>query len=300
MMKYITALFCLGILVLTVGCHSSAPTANSDPTATSYAAQGVVEQIATDHHQVTIHHQAIPGYMMEMTMDFPVNEASELYGISNGDNVTFTLVVNKDTAYVKDIHRTGHTDQPATNAMTMPMPSDRTPKLKPGDKFPDSELLTEDGKTIHLSDFRGKVVALTFFFTRCPLPNYCPLMNRNFSTTRKILLSTPNAPKNWQFISISFDSEFDRPENLASYGGFYRGNNPDRWLFASASSATLADLAPRIGLMIMGQDANITHNLRTVVIDPQGRLYCQFNDNLWSPQQLVTAISKAAVPTLLR
>ena len=294
MMKSITALFCLGILVLTVGCHSSAPTANSDPTATSYAAQGVVEQIATDHHQVTIHHQAIPGYMMEMTMDFPVNDASELNGISNGDNVTFTLVVNKDTAYVKDIHRTGHTDQPATNAMSMPMPNDTMPKLKPGDKLPDSELLAEDGKTIHLSDFRGKAVALTFFFTRCPLPNYCPLMNRNFSQTRNILLSTPNAPKNWQFLSISFDSEFDRPENLTTYGDFYRRNNPDRWLFASASSATLADLAPRIGLMIMGQDAKITHNLRTVVIDPQGSLYRQFNDNLWTPEQLASAITEAA------
>jgi protein SCO1/2 len=294
MMKSFTALLFLGLLFLAVGCHSSAPTAHSDSTATSYAARGVVEQIASDHHQVTIHHQAIPGYMMEMTMDFPVNDASELDGISNGDNVTFTLVVNKDTAYVKDIHRTGHTDQPATNAMSMPMPSDTIPKLKPGDKLPDSDLLAEDGKTIHLSDFRGKVVALTFFFTRCPLPNYCPLMNRNFSQTRKILLSTPNAPKNWQFLSISFDSEFDRPENLANYGGFYRGNNPDRWLFASASSATLADLAPRIGLMIMGQDANITHNLRTVVIDPQGRLYCQFNDNLWTPQQLADTILDAA------
>jgi len=84
---------------------------------------------------------------------------------------------------------------------------------------------------------------------------------------------------------------------LTSYGGFYRGNNPDRWLFASASSATLADLAPRIGLMIMGQDANITHNLRTVVIDPQGRLYLQFNDNLWTPQQLADAILDASVLT---
>jgi protein SCO1/2 len=252
-----------------------------------------VEQIAPDHHQVTIHHRAIPGYMMEMTMDFPVHDTSELDGISIGDNVAFTLVVNKDTAYVKDIHRTGHMDQPATNAMSMPMPGNAVPQLKPGDRLPDSELLAEDGKTIHLSNFRGKVVALTFFFTRCPLPNYCPLMNRNFSQARKILLSAPTAPKNWQFLSISFDSEFDRPENLANYARFYRANNPDRWLFASASSATLADLAPRIGLMIMGQDANISHNLRTVVVDPQGRLYRQFNDNLWTPRQLADTILEA-------
>jgi protein SCO1/2 len=297
MMKSITSLLGFGALVLTVGCHSPAPATKSDAGSTSYAAQGVVEQIAPDHHQVTIHHQAIPGYMMEMTMDFPVNDASELDGISRGDNVTFTLVVNKDTAYVKDIHRTGHSDTPTTNAMSMPMPGDTVPKLKPGDKLPDSELLAEDGKAIHLSDFHGKAVALTFFFTRCPLPNYCPLMNRNFSEARTILLSTPGAPKNWQFLSISFDSEFDRPQTLTSYATFYRNNNPDRWLFASASSATLADLAPRIGLMIMGQDANITHNLRTVVVDSEGRLSSQFNDNLWTPQQLVDAITKAATST---
>ena len=137
-------------------------------------------------------------------------------------------------------------------------------------------------------------MALTFFFTRCPLPNYCPLMNRNFAQTRKLLLANPKAPANWEFLSISFDPEFDQPGVLSSYAGFYRDNNADRWLFAAAPPATLAQLAPPLGLVVMRQDSNISHNLRTVVVDPQGRLYRQFNDNLWTPQQLAEAIRDAS------
>ena len=276
----------LGIALPFAGCHLSKP---SNDGTHSYAAQGVIEQISPDQGKVTIHHQAIPGYMMEMTMGFAVKDTHGLDGMTPGDQINFTLVVDADESWVTDIHRTGHTAP--TNGMIMP--DSASARLKPGDPIPDGKLLTEQGKRVHLSDFRGKVVAFTFFFTRCPLPNYCPLMNRNFSQTRKLLVSIPNGPKNWQFISISFDANFDRPEALASYGNFYRGNDPDRWLFASADAATLTQMAPPLGLMIMGQDATLSHNLRTVVMDTQGRLYRQFNDNQWKAQDLANAILEA-------
>jgi protein SCO1/2 len=280
------------LLLALAGCHSGKNVPNAgDPASHAYAARGVIEQISPDHRQVSIHHQAIPGYMMEMTMDFPVNEPGQLSGLFPGDTVNFTLVVDADRAWVDDIQRTGHVDQPATPAKAM---ADDVARLKLGDRLPEAELLAEDGRTIHLSDFHGRVLVFTFFFTRCPLPNYCPLINRNFAETRQQLLSTPNAPGNWQFLSISFDPDFDRSEALASYAEFYRSNNADRWLFASAPPAALATLAPRLGLMIMGQGGNTTHNLRTVVVDPQGRLYRQFNDNLWTPPQLADAILEAA------
>ncbi len=284
-------LLCLLLPLLLVACHPSPPSSQS---VHSFAAQGVIEHIALDRRQVTIHHDTIPGYMIEMTMDFPVDDPNELTGFVPGDKVTFTLLVDQDRAWVNNLHRIGHIDLSTTNAM--PLSDDATPNLKPGAKVPDAALMTESGKTVHLSDFRGNALAFTFFFTRCPLPNYCPLMNRNFAETRKLLLSTPDAPTNWQLLSISFDSDFDRPDTLSAYAESYRGTNADRWLFASASPATLAVLAPRLGLMIMGQDASTSHNLRTVVVDPQGRLYRQFNDNLWTPQQLADAIREAAHP----
>jgi protein SCO1/2 len=197
--------------------------------------------------------------------------------------------VNKDDAWISHAQRTGHTDLPAEDAA-----ANAAPTLNPGDLLPDAEFIAEDGRHVHLSDFRGKVVVFTFFFTRCPLPNYCPLMNRNFAQARALLLADPHAPDNWQFLSISFDPDFDTPQTLASFADFYRNHNPDRWLFVSAPPETLAHFAAPLGLMILRQDNSISHNLRTVVVDPNGRIFRQFNDNLWTPDQLANLVRDAA------
>jgi protein SCO1 len=279
------------LFVAVAGSLPAAPEVGGQ-TANSYPARGIVEQIAPDRHKVTIHHQPIPGYMMEMTMDFPVPNTNELNGISPGDQITFTLVVRQNDDWVQNIQRIGHDADfmPAAMHMACAMP----PELGPGDLLPDGEMLAEDGRQIHFSDFRGRAVAFTFFFTRCPLPNYCPRMNRNFAAARDLILSTSGAPTNWQFLSVSFDPVFDTPDVLSSYAGFYRGDNSDRWLFAAASTNVLADLAPRLDLMVMRQGANISHNLRTVVLDSQGRIARQFDGNNWTPQQLADAVLAAA------
>jgi len=155
-------------------------------------------------------------------------------------------------------------------------------------------LIAEDGRQVQFSDFRGEAVAFTFFFTRCPLPTYCPLMNRNFAAARDLILSKPNAPTNWELLSISFDPEYDTPQVLASFGGFYRNGNPAHWLFAAATTKTLAALAPGLDLMVVHQGSSISHNLRTVVLDPKGRIYCQFDGNQWTPQELADALLSAA------
>ncbi|HTV62129.1 MAG TPA: SCO family protein [Verrucomicrobiae bacterium] len=274
---------------------------DAGPNVKSYPARGVVIKIAPDRSNVTIHHQAIPGYMMEMTMDFPVKDTNELNGIIPGDEITFTLVVGQNDDWVEHIHRVGHSKEAMTNSMpmSMAMPADMSggmmpSLLKPGEFLPDYALTTEDGTQVRLSDFRGQAVAFTFFFTRCPLPNYCPRMNNNFKETREILASDPKGPSNWQFISISFDPGFDTPEVLTDYAGAFRGADTNRWLFASASPSVLADAALRLGLVVMRQGSNISHNMRTVVLDPQGRIFKQFNGNLWTPQALADAMTQAA------
>jgi protein SCO1/2 len=273
----------------------TAPTVDAQNTK-SYSARGVIEKIAPDLHQATIHHQDIPNYMMEMTMDFSVKNTNELSGISAGDKITFTLVVGENDEWIENIHRVGHSDEIMTNKMPMPMDMSggMMPELKPGDVLPDYALTAEDGKQIHISDFRGRALAFTFFFTRCPLPDYCPRMNRNFFETRKILEGNANAPTNWQFLSISFDPEFDTSEVLSNYGNYSRGDDANRWLFASASTNVLADAALRLDLMITRQGNSISHNLRTVVLDPSGHIYKQFDGNQWTPQQLADAMTQAA------
>ena len=270
---------------------------NGNPATKSYSARGVVEKIAPDLSQVTIHHQAIPGYMTAMTMDFNVKNTNELSGISVNDEITFTLIVGDNDERVQDIHRVGHSGGTMTNTMPMQMNMSQGMsllELKPGDLLPDYALTPEDGRQIHFSDYRGKALAFTFFYTRCPLPDYCPRMNNNFSETRKILMADASAPTNWQFLSISFDAQFDTPSVLLNYASVYRGEDTNRWLFASASTNELADAARRLDLVILFQDGNITHNLRTVVLDPQGRIYKQFDGNQWTPLQLAGAITGAA------
>jgi protein SCO1/2 len=160
--------------------------------------------------------------------------------------------------------------------------------------LPDAELLAEDGSRLKLSDFEGRAVAFTFIFTRCPLPDYCPRMNRQFLQARELLQQRPGGPTNWQFVSISFDPEFDQPGVLARYAFSYRGRNADRWLFASAATNVMAGFVSQLDFRFANEGGSFMHNLRTVVLDPQRRLYRQFDGNRWKAQELADAMAEAA------
>lgn len=281
-------LFC-GLLLAT-GCkrESSAPPV---PAATNqtYTVRGVVQEIPPDHRHAMIKHEAIPGYMAAMTMDFSVRDTNALAGFVPGDEITFTLVVTDNDDWIenlKKIGRLGLTGSPGWHAVE--------PELRAGDVLPDEEFTSESGSAIRFSDFRGRAVAFTFFFTSCPLPEYCPRMSKNFSEVRKILLADTNAPANWQLLCISFDSAFDSPPILQSYAGLYRGTNADRWLFAVAPTNTLRELAPKVDLNVWRENGVLSHNMRTVVLDTNGKIFKQFDGNDWVPQQLAAAIRDAA------
>ncbi len=280
------AILALALMAPLAACH--APDPNSG--AKTYPARGVIEHISDDQHTATIQNEAIPGYMAAMTMDFSVRDAHLLDGLSRGDQINFTLEVTSDDSWITNVQRTGHIDladtgDAATNA---------APTLNPGDLLPNSEFIAEDGRHIRFSEFRGKAVAFTFFFTRCPLPNYCPLMNRNFAAARDLLRAMPHAPQNWEFLSLSFDSDFDTPQMLAAYAVAFRNHDSDRWLFAAATPDALTHFAAPLGLMIMRSGNGISHNLRTVIADPNGRIFRQFDDNLWNPEQLADTVRDAA------
>ncbi len=277
-------------LVLAVGCRRESP-APPVPAATNqtYSGRGVVQAIAPDGRHATIQHEAIPGYMAAMTMDFSVRDTNAIAGLAPGDKITFTLVVTADDDWIENIRRIGRsgvTGPPGWSAVE--------PELAVGDPLPDYEFTSESGQTVRFSDFRGRAVAFTFFFTSCPLPDYCPRMNKNFFEARKILATEPRAPTNWQFLSISFDSGFDTPEILSGYARFYRGGDTNRWLFAVASTNTLAGLAPKVDLNVWRMNGSLAHNLRTVVLGANGKIFKQFDGNEWTPAQLADALGAAA------
>jgi len=278
---------------MAAGCKPEKPAPVAEhPAAKIYDARGIVRKISPDRRMATIQHEAIPGYMGAMTMDFTVKETNELNGISPDDEITFQLGVTESDDWIQDLRFVSHHIGEVTGNVFVFHAS--TEELKVGDTLPDAELTAEDGRQIHFSDYRGSAVAFTFFFTSCPLPEFCPRMNKNFSEARKILLADPDAPANWELLSISFDPGFDTPQMLAGYANFYRGADTNRWLFAVASTNTLAELAPKVDLHFWHENGSISHNLRTVVLDANGKISRQFDGNDWTPQELASAIRDAA------
>ena len=288
-----TNLLFLILLLALAGCKpKTAASAAGSNKVKFYDAHGVIRQIAADRHSATIQHGAIAGYMPAMTMDFPVRDTNELNHLAPSDEITFKLAVGEKDDWIEDIRFLSHRIENVTNGVVIV--HETTPELKTGDLLPDCELTDENGQSIRFSDFRGSALAFTFFFTRCPLPDYCPRMSKDFAETRQLLFNTHDAPTNWQFLTISFDPDFDQPNMLTSYAKFFRDNNPDRWRFAAASTNAIARLAPQLDLMVVRDSTGISHNLRTVVVDPQGRIAHQFDGNKWTPQMLADALLSAA------
>ena len=286
--------FVIFLLLALAGCKpaASAPPGPASVVPKTYAVQGVVQAVAPDHRRATIKHDAIPGYMAAMTMDFSVRDTNALAGISAGDKISFTLAVTDTDDWIENVQRVGPAD--AFGLSGPPGWHVSEPGLEVGDPLPDYEFTDENNRLVRFSDFRGRALAFTFFFTSCPLPEYCPRMNQNFAETRKLLRSATNAPADWQLLSISFDATFDTPQMLSSYARFYRGNDTNRWLFAAASTNTLAGLAPKVDLSIWREGGTMSHNMRTVVLDPAGKIARQFDGNTWTPTQLAEAIIEAA------
>jgi protein SCO1/2 len=279
----------LSSLLLVAQLAFSAPT--NAPTQI-HETRGLVREIAADRTTAVIRHEEIPGYMPPMTMELNVRDTNELTGIVAGDTVTFRLLATDDTHWIDRVKKVAG----ATNTAPPELPAGiiAVKELLPGDAMPDARFLDEHGRTIRFADFKGQALAFTFFFTRCPLPDYCPLMNKHFSAARRQLITDTNAPANWSLLCISFDSEFDKPAVLAGYARTYRGDDTNRWLFASASAATLKTLAPQLDLVVQADGPGFSHNLRTVVLDTRGRIHRQFDGNRWTADDLAKALREAA------
>lgn len=299
-MKILLPALCLCFAVILTGCDKPTTTPPPiTPSATNavsqvYETRGVVRAIPETGHTLVVRHEEIPGYMPKMTMELNVRNTNEIAGLERNDEITFQLVATAETHWIQNIKRVGKVTEAET-------PAPKNPgyvlvkELELGDAVPDYELLAEDGRTIRFSDFRGRAVAFTFIFSRCPLPDFCPRMGNGFAGAREIVLTNAPGLTNWQFLSISFDPDYDTPEVLRVYARSYRHDNPDRWLFATASQQVLRTFAPELDLMLAKEEGgSISHNLRTAVIDPQGRIHKLFNGNRWTGEELAQALQEAA------
>ena len=274
----------------------AAASTNAAPDAPKvYFVKGVVEEIKPSRKVVIIKHEKIPGYMEAMTMPFDVKEANELALVKPGDKVMFRMLVTDKEGWIDRVT--------VLESYSMGKPPTR-PKmrivrnvdpLEIGDAVPNYQFVTESGQAVSLGQFKGQAVALTFFFTRCPFPNFCPRMSGHFFEVQQALKSRANAPTNWHLFSVSFDVEFDTPQILRYYARNYKAD-PKRWNFLTGALIDVDAFTEQLGLVFSREEGsfNFNHTLRTAVIDTRGRLQHVFIGNEWKPQELVDEMVKAA------
>jgi protein SCO1/2 len=165
--------------------------------------------------------------------------------------------------------------------------------FKEGELLPPVELTNQDGKKIHFGDFKGKVLALTFIYTRCPLPDFCIRMSNHFTKIQKLLSKDKSLDDKWHLVSISFDPKFDTPKVLKNYGQSYRADFAT-WDFVTADQSTIMKLTDGFGLSLSDDEGGlIAHNLRTVLLDKEGKIVKVINGNEWMPEEVVELVKKS-------
>lgn len=279
----------LASALLALGCNRPAQSAKPpiSQDSTNYAVKGVVKEIRDGGRTALIAHEEIPDYMEPMTMEFAVKDTNELRGLLPNDQIAFRLLVTADDAWIDQVQRLGSLDEPpASQAPTPPIV-----ELEPGAPLPDCILTNQLGQRFQLSDAKGRALAFTFIFTRCPLPTFCPRLSKHFFEVQEAL-SQPGSAENWHLLSISFDPEWDTPERLASYASG-QGQDPARWTFATGAIPEIRKLAGSFGLTFAREGASFNHNVRTVVVDSAGRVQKVFTNNDWKPEDLVNEMKKA-------
>jgi protein SCO1/2 len=257
-----------------------------------YNLQGQVIGISPDHREATIKHEEITGFMPAMTMPYKVRDAALLSGLAPGDLITARLIVVPNDAYLADVKKVGtaplETPRPASTDAA-PAAASGFELLKPGDAVPDVRLVDENGRARAFSSFRGSTVVLTFIYTRCPMPTFCPLMDRHFAAIQKKLKDDPAAAGRVHLVSVSFDPSTDTPPVLKTHAAKV-GADPRLWTFLTGDRDEIDRFAARFGLSVaraLGDQGEITHTLRTAVVDPAGKLVKVYTGNEWTPEQIL-------------
>jgi len=273
----IIVLICAG---LASGCQS-APEKH-------YPIQGEVIFAEPAKKLITVKHGDIPGLMPAMTMTYQVADLKQIETLQPGDKISADLVVSDTKGQLVKIVLVGKGDGKTSPGATQHIP-------EKGETVPDFALVNQDGGIIHLSNFRGKVLLVTFIYTRCPLADFCPRMNENFRAVQKLLQEVPGATERAEFLSISFDPEHDTPAVLKHYASLYKKSEPGGksfdWQFAAPSQKDLPELAQFFGLVYQPEQAQIVHSLSTTVIGPDGKVAKWFADNEWTPAEAAQAMA---------
>lgn len=274
--RYLIALF--GVLSVCL----PAPGCRREPEK-RYELKGKVVSVEKAQKQVTVAHEEIPGFMAAMTMPFRVGDDWAMEVLAPGQHLEATLVLQGDRSWIEGLRIS------QTGAAGEAPPADSGPQ--PGDEVPDFTLLNQDNQPVRLSQYRGRPLVLTFIYTRCPLPDYCPLMSSNFYDIHRALQSLPKASGFPKLLTISFDPEYDTPAVLREYALRYmKPPRFDEWEFATGSPEEIRKITGYFGLTYYPEFDQISHTLVTAIIGPDGRVKKVYRNNRWTPREILAEL----------
>jgi protein SCO1/2 len=294
---FLIVLLALSVLVSLSGCQKREQVKERVHTATEkhYDLKGKVVLVDKNKREITVAHEDIKDYMPGMTMPFSVRDDWPFEIAAPGNQINATLVVDGLQSWLEDIVLTEDTAQVSAT----PLPEEVQPNV--GTAVPDFRLLNQDGKTIRIGDYKGKALLLTFIYTRCQDPTQCTLMSNNFAAIDKELQKRPELFAKTHLLSVSFDSGYDTPKVLRSYGAAYTGKYSEEtfahWEFAGGSADEVKGITKFFGMRYY-QDAStgneqVIHSLRTAVIGPDGKVLKVYRGNDWTIAEVLKELESA-------
>jgi len=264
----------------------------------TYTLQGQVQSITPDRQEAMVKHGEIKGLMPAMTMPYRFKTKSELDALKPGDVIDGTLVIVSNDAFLTGVRKMGEAPiekPPAESLVTGASLDKATQLLHPGDTVPDGAFVDQNGRKTTLNKFRGSTVVLTFIYTRCPLPTFCPMMDRHFVTIQERLKADASL-KHVHLVTVSFDPQRDTPSVLRSHAKEL-GSDLARWTFLTGDVKAIDDFAGRFGVSVVrnpNDERDITHNLRTAIIGPDGSVKKIYTGNEWTPDEVLSDLKPAA------
>jgi protein SCO1/2 len=244
--------------------------------------------VKVEGRQVTVAHDVIDGYMDAMVMPFVLKEEWPYRVLEPGDALTAVLVVEGERSWLEEVVITKRPIP--TEAAVAPSPTGPAP----GDKVPDHlALVDEHGRPLRFDAFRGQALLLTFIYTRCPLPEFCPWVVNRFAEVERALRGRPELYGRTRLLSVSFDHEHDTPAVLRQYADLHRdAAAAGRWLFATGSEEQIRQVTGFFGLEYRAEAREIVHALRTVLIGPDGAVVRVWPGNGWRASEVVAEIER--------
>lgn len=284
-MKELVLLACLAFALLGCG-RSSTPSQTED----RYDTRGVVRGFSPDRQTIEIQHENIPNFMPSMTMPFVAHDPKEIANLKTGDAISFRMTVTQKDFWIGNVKKVRREDVDVPEPKPTPSVSrDVSTRLKEGEDMPQFSLTNQNGEPVSLNTFRGRPFVLTFVFTRCPLPNFCPRMSNNFEELQTAIKTGRDAVATTRLLSITLDPGFDTPKVLKSYAGYYHAD-PQTWTFATGDEKEIETLTRAFSVYRQTEGGTISHGLATALIDKEGRIDKIWRGNAWNPDEVIQAI----------